>query len=194
MSTSSAPSSCTFTRACCALPLLLLTVGLETAQCHQTTHSSLFSRLGLISKGRHLFQAPQQRRAASATKGSNSTRNPVCLWDEAGAVCSPTHDAWLAGGPGMPSSSYRRAVLMASAREVRCLRHKTAAACAKDWQMRCFWQGNAESTSGKCASSDMEELLVWSGKVSDAVPLSQPHVGHTAVCATSRCCRFLCAA
>jgi hypothetical protein len=115
---------------------------------------------------RRLQQAPSKApKAAAGGKARNSTQ-VACQWDAKEHACTPTLAAWTAT-PGMPSSEYRRAVLMASERDKHCIQHKTAAACAKDTAMRCFRaEGEPNATDIRCASSDMEEMLLWSAKVS----------------------------
>jgi hypothetical protein len=51
--------------------------------------------------------------------------------------------------------------MMASARDRHCSQFTTAADCSSEWAMRCFWQGPLNATNARCASSDMEEMLLW---------------------------------
>lgn len=104
-------------------------------------------------------------KTATGKAAGNSTQ-PVCKWDPEDSTCTPTQAAWLSAGPGMPSSHYRRAVLLASERERHCSQHTTAAECVADDKMRCFMQSTTNATNAHCASSDMEEMLLWSAKVS----------------------------
>lgn len=82
----------------------------------------------------------------------------------------------------MPSSHYRRAALLASERDRHCSQHATAEACAQDWEMRCFRQGLANATNARCASSDMEEMLMFSAKVWILYNTSQPCQTLAAAC------------
>lgn len=109
--------------------------------------------------------APPSARSATGNATTAPQQPGLCKFDDAQERCTPTHDAWKSAGPGMPSSHYRRAVLMASERERHCSQHTTPQACAADWKMRCFRQGAANATNARCASSDMEEMLVFSAKV-----------------------------
>lgn len=150
----------------------LVLVGHSSAPDRFTGRSGSINRVSVITlNGRRLQQAPANRPAAPTTLGnatqSQTGSQPLCKWDDEQAQCSPTFEAWKTPGAGMPSSHYRRAALLASERDRHCSQHATAQACAQDWEMRCFRQGLANATNARCASSDMEEMLMFSAKVSN---------------------------
>lgn len=162
----------------CLVLVLLPAVGLMVAG---ATHDPPRSQFTYFN-GRRLSQSPAAApgKTQRAVKPKNSTTTPsnstgttgrdnlLCQWNPEDLTCTPTQAAWLTAGPGMPSSHYRRAVMMASARARHCSQYMTAAACAKDWQMRCYWQGSPNATNAACGSSDMEEMLLFSAKVQHA--------------------------
>lgn len=148
-----------------ALAVLLLLLGLASF----TISPSPNEAAAVARHVRRLQQAPSKAPQAAAGGKARNSSQPTCKWNVKEDTCTPTLAAWTAS-PSMPSSEYRRAVLMASARERHCSQHKTASACAKDTQMRCFpSEGEPNATDVRCASSDMEEMLMWSAKVSCAV-------------------------
>lgn len=112
---------------------------------------------------------------SGSSRGSSSIIKGPCKWDADDFTCNAGSKAWLSAGPGMPSSPYRRAVLMALARDKHCSQYTTAAACMRDVSRRCFWQASPngnEPSAGRCASSDMEEMLLFSSKgFNPAVPV-----------------------
>jgi hypothetical protein len=117
--------------------------------------------------GRRLKQAAAKPAPASAKPAA---AKPACKWQAEDNSCNPTNQAWVLatkGGRGLPSSPYRRAVMLASGRDERCQRSNSPAACAKQVKDRCFWQpGRGNGTDGgSCMSSDLQELLLWSSKV-----------------------------
>ncbi|WIA44039.1 hypothetical protein OEZ86_010409 [Tetradesmus obliquus] len=62
---------------------------------------------------------------------------------------------------GVPSSTYRRAQLLSTARMSHCNKnHKTAAACYKDQANRCYWVRPRDGPQ-QCQSADYYELLLW---------------------------------
>lgn len=164
---------------CCAALLLFTVVAAGCSQPSGSSSANIVSRLYTNSFAcRRLQQAPAKRPATPPATAGNKTsssgnstavkpkpQNAVCEWSGDTSTCSPTTEVWLAAGPGMPSSHYTRAVLMASARDRHCSQHKAARACAADLKMRCLWQGGANATNARCASSDMEEMLLWASKV-----------------------------
>lgn len=178
------------------LVVLLSAVGLMVARSMGATHDPCI----ISFSGRRLSQSPTAApgKTQAVVKPKNSTTTPsnstgttgrdnrLCQWNPEDLTCTPTQAAWLTAGPGMPSSHYRRAVLMASARARHCSQHVTAAACARDWQMRCYWQGSPNATNAACGSSDTEEMLLFAAKVCSSLPKATLASAHGLACS---CCR-----